>query len=246
MAGLCLLGQMAQAELPARALTELQADAWRARTGFHLLSIRGNNPADQNALDELLARGNEKIAALKTGTHGEPETQWVAELQAAWVALAKRARNNPLATQGYADYGAMSEINTDTLAVDRLVRDCKLASASRYQDIYALSVRLQKLASEYLALSAFPSAGLPTGTQQSPMDFAVSAQAIDTRLSSLVDRYRGDKAAEPVVGFIRQRWEFIRGAIPKMNDNGASKIPYLFARYSNQIAEKVESLAVAY
>lgn len=218
----------------------MEADAWRARMGFHLLSIRGDNPEDRESLRQLLEDGERRVADLKGQARGgEPK---VGELVEAWNDLSRRALDNPLASLGYADYGAMSEMNTTTLAVAELAEQAEADGKGKYLDIAELSVSMQRLASEYLALAAFPSAGLPTGTGLPPMDFAIEAKGIDDQLASLKGRYADDAQAREVLAFVEQRWVFVRNTIPRMNENDANKVPYLFYRYASQVAERVEEL----
>ncbi|MED5387276.1 MAG: hypothetical protein VX793_00365 [Pseudomonadota bacterium] len=219
-------------------LAMAEADAWRARMGFHLLSIRGDNPEDREALKQLLAQGRERIQSLKEDADANQASQ-AAALDEAWEELSVRAKDNPLASLGYADYGAMSEMNTTTLAVSELADSVDSAPQGPYPDIADLSVAIQRLASEYLALAAFPSAGLPTGTGLPPMDFAMEAKGIDDSLKALEGRYADDAQAAEVLAFVNQRWAFVRNTIPRMNEADASKIPYLFYRYATQIAERV-------
>ena len=51
----------AQAAFSATELAMMEADAWRARMGFHLLSIRGDNPEDRDALRQLLDDGERRV-----------------------------------------------------------------------------------------------------------------------------------------------------------------------------------------
>ncbi len=239
--GLLAAASGVQGALPATELAMLEADAWRARMGFHLLSIRGDNPEDREALSQLLAQGERRVAELQ-GQAGSGEASQIGALGQAWEDLSLRALDNPLASLGYADYGAMSEMNTTTLAVADLVDQAVTASKDKYLDIADLSVTMQRLASEYLALAAFPSAGLPTGTGLPPLDFAVEAKAIDDKLDNLQRRYAGDQQATEVLAFAQQRWTFVRNTIPRMNETDANKVPYLFYRYATQVAERVEAL----
>jgi hypothetical protein len=242
VAALLLMSMGAQAAMSVTELALVQADAWRVRMGFHLLSIRGDNPEDREALKALLLEGEQHLDAL--AAQATPEQKDIAaQLQASWAALSKRALDNPLATQGYADYSAMSEINTTTLAVDALVNSAEPTGEDRYLDITELSVAMQRLASEYAALAAFPSAGLKTGTGLQSMDFAAEARAIDEMLDELKGKYAGDKKAREVLAFIDQRWSFVRKSIPGMDDPNTQKIPYLFYRYATQMAEHVSELA---
>jgi hypothetical protein len=227
--------------MSATELALVQADAWRVRMGFHLLSIRGDNPEDRVALKALLANGEQQLDALTAqAAPGEKET--ATQLDASWEALSDRALDNPLASLGYADYSAMSEINTTTLAVDALVREADAAGDATYLDIARLSVAMQRLASEYAALAAFPSAGLKTGTGLQSMNFGAEARAIDESLVSLKGKYAGDAKAREVLAFIDQRWTFVRKSIPGMDDPNTQKIPYLFYRYATQMAERVSEL----
>ena len=239
VAALLLVSAGAQAAMSATELALVQADAWRVRMGFPLLSLRGDNPEDRAALKALLADGEQHLDALKAqAAPGEKDT--AAQLEASWDALDQRALDNPLASLGYS---AMSEINTTTLAVDALVRKAEVAGDATYLDIAQLSVAMQRLASEYAALAAFPSAGLKTGTGLQSMDFGAEAQAIDESLVSLKDKYAGDEQARDVLAFIDQRWAFVRKSIPGMDDPNTQKIPYLFYRYATQMAERVSELA---
>lgn len=219
----------------------MEADAWRARMGFHLLSIRGDNPEDRESLRQLLKDGKRRVADLK-GQARAGEASKVGALVQAWGDLSRRALDNPLASLGYADYGAMSEMNTTTLAVAELAEQAETDGKDKYLDIADLSVSMQRLASEYLALAAFPSAGLPTGTGLPPMDFAIEAKGIDDQLATLKGRYTDDAQAREVLAFVEQRWVFVRNTIPRMNENDANKVPYLFYRYASQVAERVEEL----
>jgi len=231
----------AQAAFSATELAMMEADAWRARMGFHLLSIRGDNPEDRDALKQLLEGGERRVAELKGQAEGSEVSQ-ASALAQAWDDVSRRALDNPLASLGYADYGAMSEMNTTTLAVSELVEQAEPSGKAAYLDIADLSVSMQRLASEYLALAAFPSAGMPTGTGLPPMDFAIEAKAIDDQLVNLKKRYAEDVPASDVLAFVEQRWVFVRNTIPRMNENDANKVPYLFYRYATQVAERVEEL----
>lgn len=231
----------AEAAFSAAELAMMEADAWRARMGFHLLSIRGDNPEDRDALRQLLEDGERRVDELKGQADGGEASQASAFGQA-WGDLSKRALDNPLASLGYADYGAMSEMNTTTLAVAKLAEKADADGTENYLDIANLSISMQRLASEYLALAAFPSAGLPTGTGLPPLDFAIEAKGIDDQLVTLKHRYADDVQAREVLAFVEQRWVFVRNTIPRMNENDANKVPYLFYRYATQIAERVEEL----
>lgn len=232
---------LTEAAVSAGELATLEADAWRARMGFHLLSIRGDNPDDREALRILLAEADQRLDGM--AAEAEPANEEnIQALGAAWNTLSERALDNPLASLGYADYGAMSEMNTTTLDVVKLAESVRDEQAGPYLDIAELSVAMQRLASEYLALAAFPSAGLPTGTGLEPLDFAMESKGIDDRLKALDKAYAGDAEAAEVLAFVNQRWAFIRSTIPKMNDEASNKVPYLFYRYANQVAERIEAL----
>ncbi|RJG20315.1 hypothetical protein D4A39_04325 [Alcanivorax profundi] len=244
IAALLAGASLAEAAVTAGELATLEADAWRARMGFHLLSIRGDNPDDREALRILLAEGDQRLNEMVK--EAEPGNEaGINALNEAWATLSERALDNPLASLGYADYGAMSEMNTTTLDVVELAESTRDQQTSAYLDIAELSVAMQRLASEYLALAAFPSAGLPTGTGLKPMDFAIESKGIDDRLKALNTQYAADTQASDVLDFVNQRWAFIRSTIPKMNDEASNKVPYLFYRYANQVAERIEELVEA-
>ena len=64
VAALFLVSAGTQAAMSATELAQVQADAWRVRMGFHMLSIRGDNPEDREALKALLADGRQHLDAL--------------------------------------------------------------------------------------------------------------------------------------------------------------------------------------
>ena len=70
----------------------------------------------------------------------------------------------------------------------------------------------------------------------------MESKGIDDRLKALDKAYAGDAEAAEVLAFVNQRWAFIRSTIPKMNDEASNKVPYLFYRYANQVAERIEAL----
>lgn len=147
--GLLALAASGHAAIKATDLAVIEANAWRARMGFHLLAIRGDNPEDRESLRILLTEGEKDTAALQA--EADPTNEKNAQaLNAAWQDLAVRAMDNPLASLGYADYAAMSEMNTRTLAVVALADETPDAASSPYLDIADLSVAMQRVASEYL------------------------------------------------------------------------------------------------
>ena len=75
VAALLLVSAGAQAAMSATELALVQADAWRVWMGFHLLSVRGDNPEDRAALKALLADGEQHLDALKAqAAPGEKDT----------------------------------------------------------------------------------------------------------------------------------------------------------------------------
>ena len=97
-----------------------------------------------------------------------------------------------------------------------------------------VSVAMQRLASEHLALAAFPRQGWAQDRQAA--GFCHGVQSDDDRLkASRIGA--GDAEAAEVLVFVNQR-AFIRSTIPKMNDEASNKVPYLFYRYANQVAER--------
>ena len=246
---LLLAGLLACTAVPGRAafradtLGAMQMEAWRVRMGFHQLAVRGNAPQDMNTLEKVLNQGQTLLAELaaQAGTNDERET--VAQLRDQWQALGKRALNNPLASLGYADFNAFTDINRQTLEMDRLLQH-NLADARRGErdDLMRLGARLLKLSSEYLALATFPSAGINTGTLEPPMAFSEQALALEQQLQALDEKGAGSDEVARVLSSLKMRWAFIKGAIPRLDDPGAARVPLLFYRYSSQTADDLLAL----
>ena len=234
----------AHAEWSSTQLKQLQLDAWRARAGFHQLSIRGNAPEDLGSLRDVIDSGDEHLRQLRDSATLESEQQLLETLAATWEQLSARAMDNPLATLGYADYEAFSELNTLTLAMERDIEKRLREMPARPLDpLLSLAVDLQRISSEYLALTAFPSAGINAGTREEPMDFAQEAMAFDKALEALREQHADKEALSRTLKQVATRWSFIRGAIPALDDPSTSKVPLLFHRYSGDIADDL-SLAV--
>jgi len=215
----------------------LEMNTWRARMGFHQLSINGNAPDDIRSLEQVLAAGDRQIKALKTSAV-PAQQEVVLELEALWTELDERARDNPLATLGYADFNAFAELNRLVIQVVQLTERLKAEAVDGPHDaLIGLGVGLQRMASEYLALTAFPSAGINTGTSESAINFSAEAMAFEQGLGAQERKYRNDTTMNRVLTQTRMRWSFIRNAVPEMDDPDSAKVPLLFYRYSSQIAD---------
>jgi hypothetical protein len=213
----------------------LELSAWRARAGFHQLSLNGNAAEDIEALKKVLSEGNTYAERIRANADSETLPA-AGELVARWQELSVRALDNPLATLGYADFNAFSELNT--LVVD-ITSQCQQLSAtaadSANDGLIAMGVNLQRLASEYLALTAFPSAGINTGTGEKSMNFAEEAMKFEQSLEAQEALYKDDQRVKRMLAQTRTRWSFIRNAVPEMDNPDSAKVPLLFHRYSSQI-----------
>ncbi|MDF1822136.1 MAG: hypothetical protein P1U64_11195 [Alcanivoracaceae bacterium] len=244
MAAVFLFPFAARAEWSSTDLLQLQLDAWQARGGFHQLSIRGNAPADISSLQDVLDSGEAHLAVLAETASLESEQTLLLQLRQDWERLARRALDNPLATQGYADYEAFSELNTFTLALHRAIGERLREMPERPMDaMLELAIRLQRISSEYLALTAFPSAGINAGTREEPLDFSSEAMAFEKSLDKLQAQYASNDALSRTLKQVATRWSFIRGAIPALDDPGSAKVPLLFHRYSGDIAADLSLVA---
>lgn len=244
MAAFLLFPFSVRAEWSSTDLLQLQLDAWQARGGFHQLSIRGNAPDDISSLQDVIDSGEAHLAVLEGSASMESEQALLAQLRQDWERLSRRALDNPLATQGYADYEAFSELNTFTLALHRAIDERLREMPARPMDaMLELAIRLQRISSEYLALTAFPSAGINSGTREEPMDFSAEAMAFEKSLDKLREEYAGNDALSRTLKQVATRWSFIRGAIPALDDPNAAKVPLLFHRYSGDIAADLSLVA---
>lgn len=237
-----LISSMAEAQIVRSDALLLELSAWRARAGFHQLSINGNAPEDISTLQSILAEGATYAERVRAKAEGETLTT-AGELLALWDDLSTRAVDNPLATLGYADFNAFSELNT--LVVD-ISKRCQAlsesAAAGSHDDLLEMGVGLQRLASEYLALTAFPSAGINTGTTEPSLNFAEEAMAFERSLESVEARYKGDDRMSRMLAQTRTRWSFIRSAVPELDNPDSAKVPLLFHRYSSQITADLMAL----
>ena len=224
-------------------LSAMQMEAWRVRMSFHQLAVRGNAPQDLDTLEKVLHQGDELLDKLGAQAVTSAERDTVAQLHSQWQALGQRARNNPLASLGYADFNAFTAINRQTLEMERLLQHNMTAAASGTDDaLMRLGVRLLKLSSEYLALATFPSAGINTGTQEAPMAFSEQAMALEQQLQALEEGGGSSDQAVRMLTTLKTRWAFIKGAIPKLDDPNAARVPLLFYRYSSQTADDLLAL----
>lgn len=218
-------------------LTALQMEAWRARMGFHQLAVRGNAPEDLEALEAVLAEGEGLVERLATEADGTAQQEVVGEIRALWQAIAARAVDNPLASVGYADFNAFAEINSLTLdMVSELGRHVDDAEKGGNDALIQLGAGLLRISSEYLALATFPSAGINSGTQAAPMAFMEEAMMLERDMDTL-EKQASNDAVKRMLGTLKTRWTFIRGAIPQLDDPDAAKVPLLFYRYSSQTAD---------
>lgn len=235
------ISSLAEAQIARSDTLLLELSAWRARAGFHQLSINGNAPEDISTLQSILAEGATYAERVRAKAEGDSLTT-AGELLALWEDLSARAVDNPLATLGYADFNAFSELNTLVVDISKRCQTLSSAAAGGHDDLLEMGVGLQRMASEYLALTAFPSAGINTGTSEQSLNFAEEAMAFERRLESVEARYKGDDRMSRMLAQTRTRWSFIRSAVPELDNPDSAKVPLLFHRYSSQITADLMAL----
>jgi hypothetical protein len=135
-------------------------------------------------------------------------------------------------------------LNTLVIAISKQCQQLSVAANEGPNDgLFAMGLKLQRLASEYLALTAFPSAGINTGTSEQSMNFAEEAMNFERALEAEEIRYAQDQRVKRMLAQTRTRWSFIRNAVPEMDNPDSAKVPLLFYRYSSQITGDVMGLA---
>lgn len=211
------------------------------RMGFHQLAVRGNAPQDLESLEYVIASGEGLVEQLTAEASTGDEQNTVSEVTTLWDALAKRAIDNPLASLGYADFNAFSEINSLTIDLQtELERNLSAAEKGDHDELLQLGVELLRMSSEYLALSTFPSAGINTGTKEDAMPFSSDAMDFEMHMNDL-EKKHADPDVQRMLATLKMRWTFIKGAIPQLDDPNATRVPLLFYRYSSQTAEDLLS-----
>jgi hypothetical protein len=206
--------------------------------GFHQLAVRGNAPQDLDALEVVIAEGSGLVDELGQQASNAAEKDSAAEVVKLWSALSDRAVDNPLASLGYADFNAFSEINSLTVDLhNELQKNLTSAEKGGHDELLQLGVALLRMSSEYLALSTFPSAGINTGTKQDAMAFSSDAMAFEMHMAELEKKRSAEPDVKRLLATLKMRWTFIKGAIPQLDDPNAARVPLLFYRYSSQTAE---------
>jgi hypothetical protein len=235
---LTLLSPLASAAFKYETLSALQMETWRVRMGFHQLAVRGNAPQDLDALEDVIAEGSGLVDELGQQASNAAEKDSAAEVVKLWSALSDRAVDNPLASLGYADFNAFSEINSLTVDLhNELQKNLTSAEKGGHDELLQLGVALLRMSSEYLALSTFPSAGINTGTKQDAMAFSSDAMAFEMHMAELEKKRSAEPDVKRLLATLKMRWTFIKGAIPQLDDPNAARVPLLFYRYSSQTAE---------
>lgn len=240
---LLCVASLAEAQIQRSDTLLLELSAWRVRAGFHQLSLNGNAAEDIETLKKVLSEGATYAERIRSAADSETLPA-AGELVSRWDELGGRALDNPLATLGYADFNAFSELNTLVVDITEQCQQLAAGAADGPNDgLFSMGIHLQRLASEYLALTAFPSAGINTGTTQPSMNFAEEAMNFEQSLEAEEARYADDQQVKRVLDQTRTRWTFIRNAVPEMDNPDSAKVPLLFYRYSSQITGDVIGLA---
>lgn len=235
---LTLLSPLASAAFKYETLSALQMETWRVRMGFHQLAVRGNAPQDLSALENVIAEGRGLVDELEQQASTPAEKDVVTEVMTLWSALSGRAVDNPLALLGYADFNALSEINSLTIDLhNELQKSLASSEEGPHDELLQLGVALLKMSSEYLALSTFPSAGINTGTEEEAMAFSSDAMKFEMHMAELEKKRAAEPEVKRLLATLKMRWAFIKGAIPQLDDPNAARVPLLFYRYSSQTAE---------
>lgn len=219
----------------------LERSVWLIRTGFHQLALGGNAPDDRETLEQHLTQGRQALVRFVTALD---DVEQAKNLEQQWALYEQRAQNNPLASLGYADFEALSELNRLAWLLSRATEPFASSSETLDNKIMRARAMLHRVSSEYLALASFPSAGLNNSIEGAEhVVFEDEVLQLEQLLTDLQSASADSGARRRLLSQVQLRWSFVRDSLLEMEQAEVTRVPMLLYRYSLQIDRDLARLA---
>ena len=239
-AALLLMPMLAAAAIDQAQIERMQLDLWRVRADFHMFTVMDGDRSYERQLTQSISSAESRFRDLQDAASSDSDVALVDTLNASWADFLRAARSNTIAELGYTESYAAQDVNRLAAVMSNQLSAYSADTSAEYHDMWALAAYMQRMSSEYLALSADPSGGMAVDTGEGRIEFRDTVPAFDRRLAEIRAKYSDDDTASRALEQIASKWGFIRESLVKFYENS---VPFLVHRYTQQIVASVDQVA---
>ena len=230
----------ASASLTQAEVNRLQLDIWRVRSDFHMYSVMAGDGEYRRTLNRSIDNAERSFRSFSGNAESETERALASAIRPLWEEFIKAARDNRIAEQGYTDTYAVQDVNQYAAQIAMRLYEYEGAAAARGDDLMAMAAYMQRMASEYLFLSAAPEGGQAIGTDLGRVEFRVTVPEFDQMVAAALRTYGGDGSTGRALQDVEAKWRFIRESLVKFYENA---VPFLVHRYTEQMVSQLQNAA---
>ncbi|MBZ2187921.1 hypothetical protein K8B33_02325 [Alcanivorax sp. JB21] len=235
-----LMPVVASAAINQAQVERMQLELWRVRADFHMFTVMDGDRRYERQLAQSLRSAESQFRVLQSAASSDTDVALVNAMRNNWAEFTKAAESNTIAKLGYTESYAAQDVNRLAAVMNNQLSTYSADSSGDYADMWALAAYMQRMSSEYLALSADPSGGMAVDTGEGRIEFRDTVPAFDRRLAEIRAKYRDDDTATRALDQIASKWGFIRESLVKFYENS---VPFLVHRYTQQIVASVDQVA---
>lgn len=239
-AALLLIPVLATAAIDQAQIERMQLELWRVRADFHMFTVMNGDRQYERQLNQSIGSAESQFRILQGAASSDSDVALVEALMTNWADFTTAAKENTIAELGYTESYAAQDVNRLAAVMNNQLGTYSAGGSGDYDDLWALAASMQRMASEYLALSADPSGGMAADTGEGRIEFRDTVPAFDRRLAEMRAKYSDDDTATRALDQIASKWGFIRESLVKFYENS---VPFLVHRYTQQIVASVNQVA---
>ena len=230
----------AQAAIDRTNLDQFNIGIWKVRTAFHTYSVMMGDPRYQESLEEAIYDTADLVDTMAQNAEGDAEVELMAELEPMWQDYQRLAESNTIAELGYTDRYTVLDLDTLAVRMHELLEPQRADTSGEGEDLLMLASKIQRIASEYMAIAASPDGGGTVGTSEARLEFNVAVPEFDKMLEASRARYADQELVSRTLDQVASKWNFMRESLIKFNENS---VPFVVNRYTNSIVENLSFTA---
>lgn len=239
---LLLVAETGAAAISRQDLDALALDVWRLRAAFHTLTVMQGGADFQEQLDLTLEDADDAFARLADSAEGEQEQSFINQVSERWERYRTLIGSNTVAELGSTDHYTITDMEAEAQSLSRLLNERRGETSAKGEDLADLAVRLQRLTSEYMFLSAAADGGgaIGTGVEDGRLEFVSAVPDFEQRLTKAQKTWAGNPDISRNLRSVASKWAFIRESLVKFYENS---VPFVVQRYSQQMVETLKESA---
>jgi hypothetical protein len=195
------------------------------------------------ALEDMIADTDDVLDALESSVETDQEADFIEQVRESWSRYRSLAESNTVAEMGYTEHYTIVDLESEALALSRLIATRRGSVSGKGEDLAELAVLLQHLASEYMYVAGSPDGGsgaIGTGAEEGRLEFVRAVPEFENRLKAAQQAWRTNPDISRELRSVAAKWGFIRESLVKFYENS---VPFIVHRYSVQMVGSLNNAA---